>query len=90
MAASCVLKTVCMLLVFLLFLSGLYELIENLEPNKCEMTYMYEMPEYIVSVFISGVWWIIMKIYIILMKIMKIIIIIIIGNNNKIYWRSNN
>lgn len=35
--------------IFLVFLASIYEYVENNGANGCEMTYMYEMPEYIVS-----------------------------------------
>ena len=31
------------------FALGVYDMLTNHESNGCEMTYMYELPEYIVS-----------------------------------------
>lgn len=37
----------CVSLVFFVF--GIYNFVYKLEENKCEMTYMFEYPQYIVS-----------------------------------------
>lgn len=37
--------------VFLVFVLGSYDYFKNVESNKCEMTWMFEYPEYIVSIF---------------------------------------
>jgi hypothetical protein len=35
--------------LFLVFLIGSYDYVRNVEDNKCEMTFMFEYPEFIVS-----------------------------------------
>lgn len=32
-----------------LFCVGVYDFLKNVEPNGCEMTYMFEYPQYLVS-----------------------------------------
>jgi len=45
-----ILKLSCLLLIFFIFLAGIYEFVENNESNGCEMTYMFEKMQYIVSI----------------------------------------
>lgn len=45
-------KYLSFLVIFFVFLASIYEFIENNEANRCEMTYMFERPEYIVSQYI--------------------------------------
>jgi len=36
-------------IVFAIFVLGSYDYFRNVESNKCEMTYMFEYPQYVVS-----------------------------------------
>lgn len=49
MVAKTLTKSFLLSLVFIIFLAGIYEFVENNERNGCEMTYMFEQMEYIVS-----------------------------------------
>lgn len=46
---AAVFKWAFLLFTCSLFFYGLYDYLTNYESNSCEMTYMWETPEYIVS-----------------------------------------
>ncbi len=49
MGKEAFLKVLAGSLLFLAFIQGIYRLTYEVDDNKCDMTFMFEYPQYIVS-----------------------------------------